>query len=128
MAPVRFSQKELALVDELWNKLVNGAGMSLTETEGVTWTTSKDGSKFSCLDIHLCNHPEKVKSVEVSYEFTKDHQSLIMMRSDADTASESTCTKRKWDMAGTCPITGTQRNFGSLQSSMSDGGQMGLLQ
>ena len=82
-------------VDVLWEKLVNGAGMLLTETD-VTWT-SRDGSKSSCLDIHLCNKPEKVKSVKISYEFTKDHHSLIMTRTDADTAPDSTVTKRKWD-------------------------------
>ena len=82
-------------VDELYTQLINGAGMVLTETEGYTWT-SPDGTRQSCLDIHLCNRPEKVKSVSITNDFPKDHKTLTLVRADADQAGNPTCTKRKW--------------------------------
>ena len=69
--------------------------MVLTETEGPTWT-NKDGSRSSCIDIHLCNKPAKVKKVTVSQEFFKDHATLILERDKADVLGNATVTKRKW--------------------------------
>ena len=82
-------------VDKLYEHLINGAGMNLSETDGVTWT-SGCGTKSSCLDIHFCNKPDKVHKVSTSNEFTKDHQTLIVVRAENDQAGSQSCTKRKW--------------------------------
>ena len=82
-------------VDKLYEHLINGAGMNLSETDGVTWT-SGCGTKSSCLDIHFCNKPNKVHKVTISNEFTKDHQTLVVVRAESDQAGSQTCTKRKW--------------------------------
>ncbi len=67
------------LVNELYSSLINGAGMILSEGNGDTWV-NPDGTRSSCLDIHLCNNPKKVKSVTTTNEFTKDHQTLVLTR------------------------------------------------
>ena len=82
-------------VDLLYERVINGAGMILTETEGVTWT-SACGTRSSCLDIHLCNRPNKVGSVTLSNDFAKDHQTLVVVRAEADQAGNADCTKQKW--------------------------------
>ena len=83
------------MVDELYDKLINGAGFTLSETEGPTWI-SIDGSKSSTLDLHLCNDPSKVKSVTTTKEFLGDHHTLIMTRSETDVLGNQQCTKRPW--------------------------------
>ena len=83
-------------VNELYDKLINGAGMVLTETGRPTWT-NKDGSRSSCIDIHLSNRPAKVKNVTVSQNFFKDHATLVLERADADVLGDATVTKRKWN-------------------------------
>ena len=83
------------MVDELYEKLINGAGFTLSETEGPTWI-SIDGSKSSVLDIHLCNDSSKVKSVTTTKEYLGDHHTLIMTRSETDVMGNQQCTKRPW--------------------------------
>ena len=83
------------MVDALYDKLINGAGFTLSETEGPTWI-SIDGSKSSVLDLHLCNDSSKVKSVTTTKEFLGDHHTLIMTRSETDVAGNQKCTKRPW--------------------------------
>ena len=84
-------------VDLLYEKLINGAGMALSDTGG-TWTwVNSDGSLKSVLDIHLCNKPAKTSKVTISNEFNKsDHAALIVERAEADVKGDATVTKRKW--------------------------------
>ena len=82
-------------VDLLYEKLINGAGMVLSDPGGYTWT-NKDGSLKSCLDIHLCNKPAKTAKVTIANEFFKDHATLIIERAEADVMGDATITKRKW--------------------------------
>ena len=82
-------------VNLLYEKLINGAGMVLSEPGGPTWS-NKDGSRSSCIDIHLSNRPAKVKSVTISQEFFKDHATLVLERAEADVLGDATVTKRKW--------------------------------
>ena len=82
-------------VDQLYEHLINGSGMCFSEVPGSTWV-SKDGTRESCLDIHLTNRPDKVKSVKILNEFSSDHQTLVMERTDQDIAGNVGCTKRKW--------------------------------
>ena len=82
-------------VDQLYEHLINGSGMCLSEVPGVTWV-SADGSRESCLDVHLTNRPDKVKSVKILNEFSSDHQTLVLERTDQDIAGNFGCTKRKW--------------------------------
>ena len=83
------------MVDELYDKLINGAGFTLSETEGPTWI-SIDGSRSSVLDLHLCNDSSKVKSVTTTKEYLGDHHTLIMTRSETDVMGNQQCTKRPW--------------------------------
>ena len=67
--------------------------MVLSDTKGDTWT-SGCGTKSSCLDIHLCNQPAKVKSVEETYgEFWEDNvlQELCHIEDPNELANRLTC-------------------------------------
>ena len=83
-------------VDMLYEELINGSGMILSEPGGYTWT-SKDGSKSSCLDIHLTNKPAHIGKVTISHDFTKDHATLIVERIDKSMMESTRVTKRKWN-------------------------------
>ena len=86
----------IPLVNEMFEKLINGAGMSLTEPDGITWANT-DGTRASILDLHFTNDPRKVKSVTTSPEYEGDHQSLVMVRAEADQLGSATATKRPWN-------------------------------
>ena len=82
-------------VDMLYEELINGAGMVLSTPKGFTWT-SRDGSKSSCLDIHLTNKPEHLKGVDIRNDFHSDHATLIVERIDKSQQGPSRVTKRSW--------------------------------
>ena len=82
-------------VDMLYEELINGAGMVLSEPQGYTWT-SRDGTKSSCLDIHLTNKPEHLGNVEIKNDFTGDHCTLIVERIDKSLQGPTRVTKRNW--------------------------------
>ena len=85
----------IPLVNEMYDKLINGAGLSLTTPDGITWTNA-DGTRSSTLDLHFTNNPAKVKTVKTSPEFESDHLSLVMERSESDQLGATKCTKRPW--------------------------------
>ena len=83
-------------VNEMYDKLMNGSGMGLSDTGGSPTWWNKDRTRSSIIDIHLTNRPDRVKNVTTSYEFHKDHASLIMERAEADVLGDAIVTKRNW--------------------------------
>ena len=79
----------------LYEELINGSRMILSEPGGYTWT-SKDGSKSSCLDIHLTNKLAHICKVTISHYFTLDHATLVVERIDKSMMDSPRVTKRKW--------------------------------
>ena len=82
-------------VDILYEELINGAGMVLSEPKGYSWT-SRDGTRSSVLDIHLCNKPEHLGGVDLRNDFPGDHCTLIVERIDKSLQGPARVTKRPW--------------------------------
>ena len=80
------------LVDDLHEKVLNGAGYVQTVTELTRWSKRVN----SILDLHFTNRPDRTGSVKLTRNFRTDHAVMTLTRKQFDFPGPPAIYKRCW--------------------------------
>ena len=81
-----------SLVDDLHEKVLNGAGYVQTVTELTRWSKKVN----SILDLHFTNRPDRTGSVKLTRNFRTDHAVMTLTRKQFDFPGPPAIYKRCW--------------------------------
>ena len=80
------------LVDDLYSKVIHGAGFVQTVSEITRWSKKIN----SILDLHFTNRPDRTGKVRLTRDFRTDHAVMIMTRKQFDFPGPPAIYKRCW--------------------------------
>ena len=80
------------LVDDLYSKVIHGAGFVQTVSEITRWSSRIN----SILDLHFTNRPDRTGSVRLTRDFRTDHAVMVLTRKQFDFPGPPAIYKRCW--------------------------------
>ena len=84
------------LVDDLHQKVINGAGYVQTVSELTRWS----GKITRILDLHFTNRPDRTGGVKITRNFRTDHAVMTLTRKQFDFPGPPAIYKRCWKPGG----------------------------